>query len=49
MRMYGEILSPISEKQHQDSTEDCPVGDGTYTVKMGLNKFNCELLARYLL
>ena len=33
-KIYGEILSPISEKRHEDSNDEHPVGDGTYMVKM---------------
>ena len=36
LRLYGEILSPISEQAHKDSNPDCPVGNGLYLVKMTL-------------
>ena len=38
LRLYGEVLSPLTEKQHPDSTEDCPIGNGTYIVTMKLRK-----------
>ena len=38
LRLYGEVVSPITEKQHPDSIEDCPVGNGTCTVKMNLKE-----------
>ena len=38
LRLYGEVLTPLSEKLHPDSTEDCPIGNGTYTVKMKLKE-----------
>ena len=28
LRLYGEILSPISEQAHKDSNPDNPVGNG---------------------
>ena len=34
LRLYGEILSPISEQAHKDSNKDSPVGNGVYMVKM---------------
>ena len=38
LKLYGEILSPLSEKLHPDSTQEAPVGNGIYTVKMKLRK-----------
>ena len=37
LRLYGEVLSPLTEKLHPDFTRESPVGNGTYTVKMRLN------------
>ena len=45
--MYGEILSPISEKLHPDSSDECPVGNGVYTVKMRLKEQIPQFLPVY--
>ena len=36
LKLYAEILTPISEKLHPDQTKDCPFGNGTYTMKVKL-------------
>ena len=38
LKLYGEILTPISEKLHKESDATLPVGDGTYLVKMRQKK-----------
>ena len=39
LKLYGEVLSPICEDIHEDSDSDAqPIGNGTYSVKMKLNR-----------
>ena len=39
LRLYGDPISPICEDIHEDSDSDAePIGNGTYSVKMKLNR-----------